>query len=268
MKEEINGTLIAWDEVGQGKPLVLIHGLSETRAAWRYQLPQFQERFRLISYDIRGFGESETGRAEGRPEQLAKDLAALLSRLEIARAYVLGFSMGGVIAQRFAIDYPEMALGLVIASSSSVVNRQGFQYLQQRASLAESGGLEAVNGLNRQDAPSFFVGDRRELVEGYLEIRLGAVRDVRGYINACRAMASLYERPLTEELRSIACPALAITGEHDTICPPKASQIIQGQIPGCRLCILPAAGHLAHWENSAAFNDTVLGFLASLDPEG
>lgn len=261
MKKEINGALCAWDDSGIGEPLVLIHGLSETRAAWHHQVQEFSRHFRVITYDVRGFGESETGIPEGTPQQFARDVAGLLSNLGIDQACLWGFSMGGVIAMRFAIDYPRMVKALVVASSSSRINRQAVEFFKLRSSLATSDDLTGLIDLNTQDAKACVAENRPDLVQRYIDLRTSAVQDPKGYANACGAMTSLYEHPLTEELGGIKCPTLVITGERDMFCPPKASSIIQNGISGSSLRILPGAGHCAHWEQAASFNSIALDFL-------
>lgn len=264
MKREINSAICAWDETGTGEPLVLIHGLSETRAAWSNQVQEFSKYFRVISYDIRGFGESETGTPEGTPHQFAGDVAGLLSSLDIEQARLWGFSMGGVIAMRVAIDYPQMVKALVLASSSSRINSQAVEFFKLRASLASSSDLTGLIDQNTQDAKACVAEDRPDLVERYIELRNGAVQDPKGYANACAAMTSLYEHPLTEELAAIKCPTLVITGERDIFCPPKAATIIQNRIPGSDLRILPGASHCAHWEQADTFNSIALEFLTGI----
>lgn len=264
MRERINGTVLAWDDVGTGEPLVLIHGIAECRQAWRHQLEPFSRQFRVIACDIRGFGESETGNAEGQLEQYVTDIRELLLRLGVRRARIVGFSMGGVITQRFAIDHSEMTRAVVIAASSSLVNRRASQYHLQRVELAETKGLEAIRTASVEDAPACFAVSPPEVVEAYREVRRAGVQDPRGYANAGRAMASLYEQPVTEELTQVRSPALVITGERDVFCPPRASEIIHSKIAQSVLRIIPAVGHCLHWEDPAGFNSTVLDFLTSV----
>ena len=259
----MNGTVLAWDESGAGEPVLLVHGIGETRSAWRHQVEDFGARFRVIACDVRGFGESETGTGSGRVEQLAADLRALLDRLGAGPARVIGFSMGGVIAQRFALDHPDMTRAVVIAASSSVVNRRAADFYLDRARVAEGDGVEAVRAAAMGDAAACFAVSRPEVVEAYREVRRNGVREAAGFANAARAMASLLEAPLTEALAGLRAPALVITGERDVFCPPRASEIIHARIPGSVLRIMPAVGHCLHWEDPAGFNRTVLDFLAS-----
>lgn len=263
MREHINGTVLAWDASGAGEPVLLVHGIGEARGAWRHQLEDFKGRFRVIACDVRGFGDSETGNGTGRVEQLAADLRALLDRLGAGPARVIGFSMGGVIAQRFALDHPDMTRAVVIAASSSVVNRRAADFYLERAALAERNGVGALRAAAMEDAASCFAISGPEVVEAYREVRRNGVREAAGFANAARAMASLLEAPLTEALAGLRAPALVITGERDVFCPPRASEIIHARIPGSVLRVVPGVGHCLHWEDPAGFNRTVLDFLAS-----
>jgi pimeloyl-ACP methyl ester carboxylesterase len=263
VRDTINGTTIEWEEAGAGAAVVLIHGLSENRAAWRHQVEPFSKRFRTILYDVRGFGGSEVGDASGAIEQYAEDLGALAARLRLRHPAIVGFSMGGVIAQRFALDRPGLPSAVVIAASSSVVNARAAAYYRERAALAEGGDLEAVRAASAEDGKGCFARSAPDAIEAYRGLRRAALRDPRGYATACRAMASLHERPVTEELARIRCPALVITGERDAFCPPKAAEIIHRHLPGSRLRIVPGAGHCLHWEDPHGFNGEVLDFLRS-----
>jgi 3-oxoadipate enol-lactonase len=116
--------------------VVLIHGLSETREVWWRQKSFLEPAMCVVSYDVRGFGASPTGAADGTVHQMADDLAQLLSAFETGPAWLVGFSMGGVIAQRFALNFPELTKGLVLVASSCAVGRGGKKFFNHRDSRA------------------------------------------------------------------------------------------------------------------------------------
>ncbi|MFQ5914675.1 MAG: alpha/beta fold hydrolase [Nitrospinota bacterium] len=107
---------------------VLIHGLSETRQAWRRLVAFLERSVDVIAYDARGFGASPTGAADGTVRQMADDLAQVLSATETGPVWLVGFSMGGAIAQRFALDFADWTEGLVLIASSSTVSRAGEEH--------------------------------------------------------------------------------------------------------------------------------------------
>jgi 3-oxoadipate enol-lactonase len=241
---------------------VLIHGLSETREVWWRQRSFLESSMRVISYDIRGFGKSPTGAADGTVRQMADDLAQLLSAFETGPAWLVGFSMGGVIAQRFALDFPGLTRGLVLIASSCAVGRGGQEFFHHRVEQVTSGGLESLEKTNDGDARGCFHTGNEELINEYKDLRVGAVRDPAGYLNACNAMLNIGEKPLTSELGALRCPTSVIAGEHDPYCPPKASKMISDAIPGAVLTVIEDVGHCMQFEASDRLNDHIADFVS------
>ena len=240
---------------------VLIHGLSETRAAWSRQLDFLRQHMRVISYDVRGFGDSPAGRGDGTVEQFADDLSQILSSHEASPAWLVGFSMGGVIAQRFAIDFPQMVQGLVLVASSCVVGRPGQAFFRERVAQVTQGGLDAVASITDGDARGCFSSGHEDLVSEYQQLRCRAVRDPSGYLNACYAMLRLADEPLMPKLGAISCPTLVLAAELDPYCPPRASEMIAGAIPGAEIGVVAGAGHCMHWEAPRATNEIIRNFI-------
>jgi pimeloyl-ACP methyl ester carboxylesterase len=240
---------------------VLIHGLSETREVWWRQTSFLEPSMRVISYDIRGFGKSSTGAADGTVRQMADDLAQLLSAFETGPAWFVGFSMGGVIAQRFALDFPELSKGLVLIASSCAVGRGGREFFNYRIEQVTSGGLESLAKTNDGDARGCFHTGDEDLINEYKELRVAAVRDPAGYLNACNAMLGIAENPLTPELSTLRCPTSVVAGEHDPYCPPKASKMISDAIPDAELTVIEDVGHCMQFEASDRLNNHIADFI-------
>ena len=241
---------------------VLIHGLSETREVWWRQKSFLEPSMRVISYDIRGFGKSSTGAADGTVRQMADDLAQLLSAFETGPAWLVGFSMGGVIAQRFALDFPELSKGLVLVASSCAVGRGGREFFNYRIEQVTSGGLESLAKTNDGDARGCFHTGDEDLINEYKELRVAAVRDPAGYLNACNAMLGIGENPLTPELSALRCPTSVVAGEHDPYCPPKASKMISDAIPDAELTVIEDVGHCMQFEASDRLNNHIADFTS------
>jgi pimeloyl-ACP methyl ester carboxylesterase len=241
--------------------VVLIHGLSETRQAWKRQVSFLQETVEVIACDVRGFGTSPTGAADGTVRQMADDLAQVLSAKETGPVWLVGFSMGGVIAQRFALDFAELTKGLVLIASSSTIGRAGEEFFRDRIERVTNGGLEILASINAEDARGCFAMGNEQLIAEYQRLRVGAVREVEGYLNACRAMLGIKDGSLTQNLGAIERPTLVIAGELDPYCPPRASEMIATAIPGAALNVIPNAGHCVHWEASDSVNELIYGFI-------
>ena len=241
--------------------VVLIHGLSETREVWWRQRSFLESSMRIITYDIRGFGRSPTGAADGTVRQMADDLAQLLSAFETGPVWLVGFSMGGVISQRFALDFPELTRGLVLVASSCAVGRGGQEFFDHRIEQVTSGGLESLAITNDGDARGCFHTGDEELINEYKELRIAAVRDPAGYLNACNAMLGIGASPLTAELSTVRCPTSVIAGEYDPYCPPKASKMISDAIPGAELRVIEDVGHCMQFEASDSLNNYIADFI-------
>lgn len=241
--------------------IVLIHGLSDTREVWTRQAPFLRCSADVIAYDVRGFGASPVGAADGTVRQMADDLAQLLSAMASGPAWLVGFSMGGVIAQRFALDFAAMVEGLVLIASSCKIGRAGVDYFRQRIEVATNGGLAALAPVNAEDARACLATADEVLIAEYQRLRVGAVRDVEGYLNACTAMQGLEGDGLIPELGAIRRPTLVIAGEHDPFCPPRASQMIAEAIPNADFTVVPDVGHCLHWEASDTLNQLIRGFI-------
>ncbi len=244
---------------------VLIHGLSETRTVWQRQASILESSLGIISYDIRGFGASPTGAADGTVRQMADDLGQLLSAFETGPVWLIGFSMGGVISQRFVLDYPDLVRGLVLIASLCAVGRAGREFFNHRIEQVTKGGLESLAETNDSDARGCFHTANEDLITEYKELRVGAVRDPAGYLNACYAMLDIAANPLTGELAAIRCPTLVIAGEHDSYCPPKASEMIANAIPDAELTVIEDVGHCMQFEAADRLIGHIVDFISRHD---
>ena len=240
---------------------VFIHGLSDTREVWSRQVEALSVSMNVVTYDVRGFGSSPLGTGNGTVEQLADDLAQVISAQTTGPAWLVGFSMGGVIAQRFALDFPALARGLVLIASSCTVGRAGLEFFDKRISEVTQGGLEALATLSAGDARGCIASGNVDLLAEYRRIRSSSVKDPNGYLNACQAMRTLADGSLAASLGQISCPTLVIAPELDPYCPPKASQMIVDAIPGATMHLVEGVDHCVHMEAGAAVNELVRQFI-------
>ncbi len=250
---------VAWFEAGRGEPLILVHGLGDDHRAWRRTLPDLMLRHRVLMYDLRGHGQTSLGEPDGTLRQLGMDLVALMDAVGLDRASIAGFSLGGTIAMRVAIDHPERILGLVLVATSSRVGRASADWFRQRVDMVERGD-PALRATLDADTADVYAQSPTELGEGLL-IRRQSTADPRGYANACAAMAALNASPLDPELQRISAPTLIVASELDGHCPPKAGEIICAGIKGSRLEIIPGAGHPIPVEKPNELAHSIVSFL-------
>jgi pimeloyl-ACP methyl ester carboxylesterase len=261
----VNGIQLYYEELGNGPPLVLVHGFSCGVRSWDPQIQAFSDTRRVIAYDVRGFGMSD---APERPEDYSQalsvaDLAALLEHLRTERAAIGGLSMGGNIALNLAIAHPDKVAALVIADTGagSDDTADWIAAAHRFAETAERGGVEAFADLACAN-PLFgrYIAQdpqRERFIRSCL-----TVHRVRGIAHTAREV--LCKRPtlyaLEPQLRALHVPTLLIVGEHDAPCV-KVHEYLARTIPGARSVVLPGLGHLTNLEAPHAFNALVREFL-------
>ncbi len=266
MQAIINGITMAYDDSGSGPPLLLIHGFPLCRRMWHPQLNKLPlAGYRVIAPDLRGFGDSDAPDGPYSMEIFADDVIGLMDHLGIEKAVIGGMSMGGYALFNLLERYPERARGaLFITTRANADDEAGRARRLQLATDVRKFGPQVVADAFRQvlfapDTPA----ERPKLVEevcGWM-----VANDSRGLAGGLLAMRE--RKDYTPLLGSIRVPAMAIAAEDDQAAPPTALGVITAGIPGCRLCTVPAAGHLANLEDVKAFNACVLEFLESLQKD-
>jgi 3-oxoadipate enol-lactonase len=247
-------------EVGRGDPVVLVHGLGDDHRAWRRVVAPLMLTRRVVLYDLRGHGGSALGDADGSLAQLGADLVEVLDDAGIERAVIAGFSLGGTIAMRAAIDAPERVAALALVGTSSRVNKAARGWYEERAALVERDDPELRATLD-QDTEDVY-RNRPDEIDAGLRIRRESTADPRGFANACLAMASLNEKPLDDELGAISVPTVLVAGDADQHCPPRASEIIAERIDGSTVRVLEHTGHPLPVERPDEVADAILGLDA------
>jgi len=254
---DLGDVSIHFEQRGNGSPAyVFCHGLGGSGQGFEADdMDWYAARFRTVSWDNRGLGRSGQAAKYSLP-LYAADLDRLLERLGIERAVVHGVSWGGVLVQRFAIDFPERCAAIVLDSTSSEVNIAASENWYLRGEVARK-GAQAVAG--REVRPAF---------AGHATVQEApppaAVRPehLDSYVAQARATGALREHPLTPYLRSISCPALVVGGGRDTVAGAGGSVVIARNLPGARLEILQAAGHGVYRQAPEQFRALLLEFLA------
>jgi 3-oxoadipate enol-lactonase len=251
---------VAWYEWGSGPPLLLVHGLADDHRAWRKVLPWLALERRVVAYDLRGHGRTPIGAADGTVAQLGADLVNLLDALEIDRCDLCGFSLGGTIVMRAAIDRPDRVGKLLAVATSSRVGRTAAEWYRQRADLADQGPDE-LRPVLESDTRDQFVNAPSEF-EDHWRIRLQSTADPAGFANGCRAMVALHAQALDPELGGIQAPTLVVCAELDQHCPPIAGQIIVERVQGARMELIRGSGHQVEVEKPGELSQAILGFVA------
>jgi 3-oxoadipate enol-lactonase len=249
-----------YEIAGSGTPLVLTHGLGDDLHFWDGVASALAEHHRLLRWDVRGFGLSDKPAGPYSPALLAGDLAALLDALGVERAHVGGLSMGGVIAQRLALDFPARVRSLVLVSTSSEVGPSGAANWQRLADRIEQRGFgSGARDASRAFSPGF-VAAHPDIVAAAGEQT--ARNHPPSYAAAARAMSDYH---WTAELGGVRAPVLILQGLADQLTPPGGSVKMQRALPAARLLMFPDTGHSLPIEQPSLFTAAVLGFTGGVD---
>jgi pimeloyl-ACP methyl ester carboxylesterase len=256
MRRTVDGVTLGYDLEGSGAPLLFLHGFPLHRGMWRPQVAALRDRFQVLTVDLRGFGESSVS-DEVTLAQLAADVRALTASLGIARATVIGLSMGGYVAFRLLEQAPTFATRLVLADTRAEPDTE--ETRARRLALAarvEQEGREAL-----RDFIGGLVGPttRARRPEVVATVEALAAADPRALVATLHALAARPDsRPL---LSRITVPTLVIVGAEDTVTPPETARAMADAIPHSRLIVLPTAGHLSNLETPEAFTAALRTFL-------
>lgn len=259
MKRDASGT--AYEVFGSplAPVVVLIHGLGLNRAVWQWMVPVLAAQFRIVSYDLIGHGDSAPPKGRPHLRDLSRQLAGLLDHLDVDQAALVGFSLGGMVARRFAQDYPARVRALGILHSPHLRSPDAQAAILARVEQATGAGpaatVEAALVRWYSDAARAGRPDLMDLTRTWV-----LANDPRIYPDLYRILADGIEE-IVAPAPPIDCPALVLTADEDFGNGPEMSTAIAAEIEDARVVILKGLRHMALVENPAAVNGPVLEFL-------
>jgi 3-oxoadipate enol-lactonase len=248
---------------GEGEPLVMIMGHGGSTVGWFCQIPELSREYRVIAFDNRGAGQSDKPDVPYTVQMLANDLTGLLDTLAVDAAHIYGISMGGMIAQEFALLYPQRVISLVLGCSGpggrhAVLPDQDAMamfHLERVKRLApEERMRESLPFLYSQA----FIDANPDIVEYVIAEGVKHAPPLHGFLRQLEAAVShdTYDR-----LPQINVPTLVICGSGDRISPIQNSRLLASHIPNAELVILEDAGHVFFIEAADQANKVILDFL-------
>ena len=244
---------IAWERHGSGEPLLLIQGLGYARWGWEPVDEPLARSFEVLVFDNRGIGESDAPQGPYTAAEMAGDAVQVLDEAGVERAHVMGTSLGGMIAQELALEYPERVGKLVLACTTPggprayPMPQPTVDLMLARASLREF----TENAL----APA----DRPDLVERILVHR---ERTAQGFEPWSAQAAAGAGFDASERLGGLAAPTLVQHGDSDLVVDPRNGELLVELIPDARLSVYEGGGHLFFWQEPERFVREVEEFLA------
>ena len=258
----VNNIKLNYIKKGEGFPLILIHGLSDDLRFWAPLIPQLSKNYEVIALDLRGHGSSSKPNTSYSIEQFSRDIYGLLVESNIKKAHFIGFSMGGAIAQEFAVNYQDMVSSLVLISSfsyaSSDLNRR---LLKLRESLVKGGFAAFFDEIIPMVlTPEFIEENRAELNHVKEEkIETESREALISTIDACM------DFDIKNKISMISKPALIISGKEDVLIPYELVEQTHKLINGSKYKIIGNTGHnVIIPENRHCLLDLILEFLKSV----
>ena len=262
---------LAYDVAGAGEPLLMINGIGAARDSWSRQIGDLSARFRCITFDNRGVGESIVPAGPYTTREMADDAARVLSAAGINRARVLGVSMGGAIAQELAINHSHLVDRLAVVCSWAACDRYLERCFVIMKEMALSEGRKgpgwsipvqrflSLIGFTQGDF-SHAVVEIDDLEAAVADsVKAGKEQPYAGFVAQADACLTHGAR---DRLSAIAAPTLILAGDEDIFTPLPLSQALANAIPGARLQIMKGCGHVMFYERPKDFNSRIIDFLA------
>jgi 3-oxoadipate enol-lactonase len=257
----VGGIRLHYEVTGDaGSTVVLTHGLGGRVEVWDPHVEALARHHRVVRWDLRGHGRSAIPAGPYTPPDFARDLAGLLDHLGTARAHLVGHSGGGVVSQRFALDFPDRVASLVLVSTSSEVGERARAGWTKIADTIEREGFGPEREPDTRSFGSAFAAAHPEVVRTLA--RQTRENDPAAYAAAARAFGTY---GWTAELARIEAPALVLQGLDDRLTPPGGSVILARNLRRSRLLMIDGAGHNLPIEMPLLFVATVTAFLAGID---
>lgn len=268
----VNGIDISYEQHGAGPQLVMAHGFTTCTDEWRLSLLPLAANHRLLLYDIRGHGDT-TAPAERSAysiETFAADQRALMLKLGIERAHIGGMSMGGMIALRFGLDYPQMVSSLLLCDTTAGNGQSDgeagcFENMMKKYDsgmehIAEKHGLrelaERMIAWSQANDPHYADDPQRDIARQRL-----ARMSLQGFLGALRA---IHDRPdMVARLGEVRAPTLVLVGEWDSFL--ASARLAHQAIEGSRFVLIRRAGHATPIWRPQAFQRAVAEFLGAVE---
>ena len=265
---DVNGIKIAYGVRGSGPPLVLIMGYRLSSLAWPLDfIEALAERFTVVLFDNRGTGASDKPTFGYEISNMARDVGGLLDHLKIARANVLGYSMGGAIAQEFVRQFPDRVLGLVLCATMCGGPRAVYAPPAVVRVMRELDGLKPEEIARRIWEVTYSPGyleNNRDQAEDQMRREIAAPTPLHAADLQFQAFA---EFDCSKALPNIKAPTLVLTGDLDRLVSPQNSKFIASLIPGASLIVIPGCGHRMMWEATDECIGFVTEFLTGVSEE-
>ncbi len=253
---DVGGIRLNVLDEGSGHAVLFLHGLGGSWRDWEPQLDSFSSDFRVVVPELRGHGRSDRPLGRYSMAGFADDVARLCEGLGIGHAFVVGLSMGGMVAQHLALDHPELVDTLVLADTSARIDEVVQPGLLGAVPTIRQDGMGLVLELSKSMAATATCSARPDLLRNNLREASG--NDPYVYANC---LIALVEHDVLDRLPSLDVPTLVLRGEHDPLADGRGMDELAGAIPRSQSLTIPEAGHLVNLDQPERFDEAVRDFF-------
>lgn len=265
MRAHVNGIEIGYDRAGSGDPVLLVMGWATTRLGWVNQMPVLAERYDVACFDNRGIGDTDAPQQPWSMETMVADTIGFMDHLGFDRVHLVGISMGGMISQEVALNYPDRIRSLTLISTQ----HGGLEHVPPPESTLEAfAALEGdpavrVERIMRIVFGRRFQQERPEYVDAAIRFSLARPAPLHSVVNQLSAiMLWSAAGGSAQRLGEITAPTLVMHGTGDELIPSANGELIAAKIPGCRFRLFPEAGHALTAERADEINEELLAHFA------
>ena len=277
---EVNGIKICYDIHGDGEPIILIHGFSDRKEHWRAQVGALSEDFKVIRMDNRGAGKSDRPDGKYTMEVYASDVAGLMTNLEIERAHIIGHSMGGMIAQNFAILYPDRVDKLILLNTfpglkppgesiEDIITMQRESAIAGQAAILKDPDNVFIDGAKSSYSRKFWKlmkENPKKKFHGIWSVE-DLIDEKKNYgptaIDLSNQSYAISTHNTYERLHEVKSEVLIISAEKDKSCPKSMGEKMHELIPNSKFVVIEGAAHQSVLEKAPEVNKIIIEFLKS-----
>ena len=240
-----------------GTPVIFLHGITDSWHSFESTLPHLPKSLRAFAITQRGHGHSFKPDAAYQMKDFAADIAAFIKAKHLGQAVIVGHSMGGLVAQQLALDYPHLIKAIVIVDSdASFIDNPGMpEFLNEVTQLTDPVAFEFADAFQKSTLS-------RPIDSAYYQLLVGESLKVPAHVWREAMQQTLYAN-FTSQLPMIQKPTLIFWGSKDSICPHKDQEILQKGIQGSKLIVYEGVGHALHWEEPERFVKDLVSFIAN-----
>ena len=261
---KIESHSLYYEIIGQGYPLVMIRGVGSNVDHWYDQVPALSQKFQLLVFDNRGIARSSDPGGPFSIRDMAADTIALMNAVGIEKAHVLGYSMGGMIAQEMALNHSQMLAGLILVATDCGISlriKARPEATKLFSEMIRLGSPEAkLAAAQCLFAKQTFENDPH-VIQRYTDV---SQRFPASQKMLAKQWAAVTQHDACARLQDISSSTLAITGSEDVLIPPRNAAVLAERIPDAQMISIAGGGHLFLIEQPRRFNDAVIKFLEGL----